>query len=80
MLSPFHPPQINPKNAFEKVQMLWGKIIFRYPDVPQTDDLWNILCNKRKEILTIIIELNNFSNNVCIFQVKAKRGVKRMAI
>jgi len=46
------------------------KFIFRYLDLPLTDDSGNILVNiTNKDIPNKIIELNKFLSNVCIIWV-----------
>jgi hypothetical protein len=47
------------------------KFIFRYLDTPLTNGSRNILVNiTNKDIFKVFIELNKFSSNVCIIQVK----------
>ncbi|OGW43705.1 MAG: hypothetical protein A2Y66_06305 [Nitrospirae bacterium RBG_13_41_22] len=48
------------------------KFIFRYLNVPLTDDIWNILMTKtNRNIINKIIELKKFLNNVCIIRVNS---------
>jgi hypothetical protein len=47
------------------------KFIFRYLSVPLPDGIGNILVNRTyKNKFNKIIELNKFSNNVCIIRIK----------
>jgi hypothetical protein len=45
------------------------KIIFRYHIVPCTDGVTSISVQKAMKDISEIIELNNFSNNVCSFHI-----------
>jgi len=45
------------------------KIIFRYHNVPFTDGVASISIQKAMKDILKIIELNNFSNNVCPFHI-----------
>jgi hypothetical protein len=48
------------------------KISFRYHNVLITDGFMNIFIKRTmKNIVIKIIELNNFSSNVCTFQVNS---------
>ena len=63
-----------PKNVFEKADIV-RKIISRYLHVPLSNGFKNICCQESaKQYFNNIIELKNFSSNVCLFQVANKRG------
>jgi len=49
------------------------KISFRYISVPFVDGFTNIFIESVERYFNQIIELNNFSNNVCTFWVNTRR-------